>query len=275
MAIILFNFKWRKMKMEANNILPEKYQKKDNETDFEYGLRLIEIKMEDKPYDLDWQDITEILNLNIHRDSLRKACQTEFGGYNVMKYFKEKLLKLNTTENETDNILEQHNEKIRELQKERIKLQDERRQYNSFLRNEARWEEIKGIIESEAKLLNVNKPFLPNNTYLKDGKQVASLLISDLHIGIEVNTYLNTYNIDTAKKYMKTLEEKVINYCKIHNVKELNLEILGDLISGLIHVTTRIYQQENVINQTMICAEILSEMIYNLSKTSYTINSLS
>ena len=50
-----------------------KYEQKDGEDLYEYGLRLIEIKMEQKPDDLDWEDIVEATQLDCHRDSLRKA----------------------------------------------------------------------------------------------------------------------------------------------------------------------------------------------------------
>ena len=36
-----------------------KYERREGEADFEYGLRLIEIKVEQKPDDLDWEDIVE------------------------------------------------------------------------------------------------------------------------------------------------------------------------------------------------------------------------
>ena len=50
-----------------------KYERKDGEDTFEYGLRLIEIKVEQKPDDLDWEDIVEATGIDCHRDSLRKA----------------------------------------------------------------------------------------------------------------------------------------------------------------------------------------------------------
>ena len=40
-----------------------KYEQKDGEDLYEYGLRLIEIKMEQKPDDLDWEDIVEATQL--------------------------------------------------------------------------------------------------------------------------------------------------------------------------------------------------------------------
>lgn len=43
----------------------------DNETQFEWKVRLCKAKI-DKEIDLDWQEIVEMLNLDIHPDSLRK-----------------------------------------------------------------------------------------------------------------------------------------------------------------------------------------------------------
>lgn len=68
-----------------------KYERKENEDLYEYGLRLIEIKMEQKPDDLDWEDIVEAAQLDCHRDSLRKAASvTPYSGYAVAQYFKQK-----------------------------------------------------------------------------------------------------------------------------------------------------------------------------------------
>ena len=68
-----------------------KYERKEGEDLYEYGLRLIEIKMEQKPDDLDWEDIVEAAQLDCHRDSLRKAVSvTPYSGYAVAQYFKRK-----------------------------------------------------------------------------------------------------------------------------------------------------------------------------------------
>ena len=69
----------------------KRYLRKNDEGYYEYGLRLIEIKCKENPNDLDWEDILELLDYKIHRDSLRKACNTTmFSSYNVMQYYKDK-----------------------------------------------------------------------------------------------------------------------------------------------------------------------------------------
>jgi len=236
--------------------------KLETENEFEWKLRLCTSKL-NKDIDLDWSEIIEILGLTCSSDHLRKLSYAykEYGEYLSVKEIES----IEKESDGSDEFIQKITKAKEDLYKEKVKLQDERRQYNAFVRVEARWEEMKDTVQCEARNLNVTKPLLSDRIDIKNGEQIASLLISDLHLGIEVDTYLNTYNIEVAKEYLKTLELKVIHYCKTHNVKELNLEILGDLVSGIIHITTRLYQQENIINQTMICAEMLAEMIHNIS----------
>ena len=68
-----------------------RYERREGEESYEYGLRLIETKIEQKPDDLDWEDIIEATGIDCHRDSLRKAASvTPYSGYAVAQYFKKK-----------------------------------------------------------------------------------------------------------------------------------------------------------------------------------------
>lgn len=93
-----------------------KYKQLENEDSYEYGLRLIETKIEQNPPDLEWSDIVDLLGLDIHYDSLRKAANvTPYCGYRVMKYFKEKYARGSGEE----SYLGELDQKMLEFQKER------------------------------------------------------------------------------------------------------------------------------------------------------------
>ena len=86
--------------------------------------------------DLEWSDIIEKYNLNIHYDSLRKSCQLPTGGVFVRQYIEEK-----------KNIVYSNDEYLRkleiekmEIRKERIKLQTANMERSRIDRNEARHE---------------------------------------------------------------------------------------------------------------------------------------
>ena len=67
-----------------------KYLRKENEEDLDYAMRLIDIKKEERPDDLDWGDIVELLGLDLNKDSLRKSQDTIFGGVAVYKKMKKR-----------------------------------------------------------------------------------------------------------------------------------------------------------------------------------------
>ena len=103
-------------------------EKKDNETTYEHGLRIIQNKV-DGLIDIDWQEIVELLGLDCHRDSLRKASNvTPYSGVAVAKYYQDKIEKM-IVENScgAESLLEEIKQERKELYKERVKLQDERR----------------------------------------------------------------------------------------------------------------------------------------------------
>lgn len=227
-------------------------EKRENENNFEYGLRLLVGKMEGQYKDIDWSEIIEILNLDIHRDTLRKSFTGKFGGYDIYKYFIE------------NNINKNISLEIDELRKEKIAFQDQKREYNKYLRTHARME---NIIE---KLKNDITSFEPFNLKVSSLNQnhfvEASLLLSDWHIGLETDNYWNKFNFEIAKERVSSLLNNTIEICLKHNVSQLNIELIGDFISGLIHFGTRIESEENTSQQVIFCSELLSNFIYELAK---------
>lgn len=68
------------------------YEKHSGENDLDYAMRLIAIKKELKPGDLDWCDIVELLGLDYNPDSLRKSQDSPFGGLAVYKEMQKRII---------------------------------------------------------------------------------------------------------------------------------------------------------------------------------------
>jgi UDP-2,3-diacylglucosamine pyrophosphatase LpxH len=98
-----------------------------------------------------------------------------------------------------------------------------------------------------------------------DGTREAILVISDSHVGLKAKNHWNSYDMDEFIKRIQRLIAKAIEYCKAHGVYKLKVFLLGDIINGLIHITTRINNQEDVIEQTMKAAEVIAEALTKLS----------
>lgn len=236
-------------------------ERKTNESNLEYLLRLCKYKIEEKPNDLDWQDIVELTNLNVHRDSLRKAMNTQFGGYAVMKFYEDKIQ--NGYSN--NDLLQDFIEEKKELEKMKMQYQDQKREYRKYLRSEAKFEHLlnemkKSIKELPPLIIREDK----NNSYY-DVSNEASLILSDWHLGLKCKNHWNEFNYEIARKRIEKLKRKVIKYCNIHVVDTLHIEIIGDMINGSIHLGNRVESEEDVISQAMSTSEIISQFINDLA----------
>ena len=87
-------------------------------------------------------------------------------------------------------------EKRLEFEKEKIKFQDQRREYYKLVRNMARGEHIIDSIKDAAEILNQSKPFERIPIHKTSSNKQGVLLLSDWHSDLEVDNFLNTFNRD-------------------------------------------------------------------------------
>lgn len=237
-------------------------KRKDNENEFEYKVRLCKAKL-DKEIDADWSEISESLNLGISSDHLRKLSY-------AYKEFDNYLTENKTAEIVDNDIIKEIEDKRLELQKDKIRLQDQRTQLNRLVREEARWENLRDEILKRVEDINYNYPLMydykTENYYEQDNKREALMLISDVHYGIDIKNIINEYNPTIAKERINKLTYKTIEYCEVNKVKTLNILLAGDLISGIIHNNLRLQNTEDVISQIINLSEILAQMFTVLGK---------
>ena len=167
----------------------------------------------------------------------------------------------------TDNeVLAEIDKKKEELYKQQVKTRDKLRELRKHLRDEARIENLQDVFIECANIISKENP-LELNTYPQtDGDKVAVLQLSDLHYGEIVENFMNTYNNDIFDERMNKLTTDVIRYCKLMGVDTLKVLNQGDLISGNIHVSTRVISEEDSVYQTMYVAETLANMILEFAK---------
>lgn len=149
-----------------------------------------------------------------------------------------------------------------EIYKEKCKLQDVQREKRKSLRTEARFENLIDVLKEEIRNLPPMKLNVCNRK--ADVNVEASVLISDLHVGLIVDNTTHYYDIEVAKERLGELCSKTIKYCKLHNVSKLNVELLGDEISGIIQLGNRVEEEEDTISQVITVSELLSNFINDL-----------
>lgn len=231
------------------------YKRLDEETEDDYTLRICALKEIKHLY---WDEIAQIINRTLDQNYTESRYRKMYSAYTKGKADAVK-------EEEIPEISEYMQQKI-ELQKERIKISDERVQTNAYIRQLAREETIKEMASKCAQEMNSKKLLeAPKELYIS-GKNAAILQLSDIHYGLVVDNYWNKYNPDIAKNKISQLRDKVIQYCEFNDVSDLYITELGDAIAGRIHETIKYQSRFDVITQIMQISEIIAEMITDLSK---------
>lgn len=231
--------------------------RKENETQLQYIKRITENK---DILDLDYAEWSNLI------------CGKQYSSENARKAYyiiKPMLQNINTEiENniKDDKIITELDIKKQELEKEKIKIKDQRRRLNELIRGQARFEQIKEDIidcakELEPKLLGDIIGF--NHT---EDSQEAVLCLSDIHYGMITSNFVNSFDGQIAKERFKKLLDKTINTCRVnYNVDKLHVLILGDLVHGLIHTQNRLSAKEDVIKQIIEVSELIAEFIDELA----------
>ena len=246
------------------------FKKKNNETSWEYGLRLIESKVNGE-IDCDWQDIVEHLELDCHRDSLRKAANvTPYSGLAVAKYYKDKIEELVTSQSTStgssceDLVLELELKKI-ELQKERVKISTLRNELNKAVREESR----KELFYESIRQAIANTPLEPIHfipTYAQQSDKEYLLTFADVHYGATFDVGFNKYSPEVCQERFNQLFNKVVTIIEEEGISHLHVASNGDLIQGVLRITDVKLNSITMIEQVMGIARLIASFLNQLSQ---------
>lgn len=240
-----------------------KYERREGEDTYEYGLRLIEIKVEQKPDDLDWEDIVEATGIECHRDSLRKAASvTQYSGYAVAQYFKKKYAAQGNPGQ--DDYMGELNCKIAEMRKEAKRFYDQRREFNKMVDRMGREENLEDRLVEAAQNLNefsslsVNKP---DDFCMFLGDAEAVLVFADWHYGMVTDNIWEQYNTQVCRYRVERLVERAVERIRLNKCQRLHVVLLGDAAHGSIHTSARVASEELTCDQIMQVSEIMAQAI--------------
>ena len=244
-----------------------KYERAEGEELYEYGLRLIETKVENKPDDLDWEDIVEALHLDCHRDSLRKAASvTPYSGYSVAQYFKKKYASSAATD--AQEYMGELDYKITQMRKEAKKFYDQRREFNKLVDQLGRAENLEDRLVAAAQALNEQQPLdiRRDTTYITETDDAeAVLVLSDWHYGMVTDNIWQHYDTNVCRERVKKLVIEASERLRRNYCRALHVVILGDMAHGAIHTSVRVASEELVCDQVMQVSEIIAQAIATLA----------
>lgn len=239
---------------------------------YEIGCNFIEMTPAEKRQFGGWDKLVEILKPLDKNGEVMKKGDTLRVWVKSTRYAKdemihdERLISGKTIDDITFEEFENQTEAIKQnLYKQQVKTRDSLNSYRRMLREEARLEDFKEIMKECAKSQG-ELSLIKYEGEESNCENEAVLLFSDLHIGVQIDNFYNSYNLEIARKRVGALVDKTIKFCKLHNVKRLNILELGDDVMGCIHTSARLEQEIDVIEQIMQASEIISSAVNKLQE---------
>lgn len=230
--------------------LSSRFERFPNEMEDEYIFRICDMKNE---LDYTWEEIADVLNKNLGYEFTSSKYRKSY------QYF-QKMFEANKHKYFDGEMIEELDTKQDDLYKQEIRTRDWLNEKRKTLRDEARIDMLKDALRQPMKVL----PRLEVNDDVTDvsvDSAEAVLVLSDWHYGEVVESFFNNFNKDIFIKRIEYLSSQVLKYCKRNNVAILNVLNLNDLISGNIHVSNRVNESVNLIEQVKYVSETMANML--------------
>ena len=245
-------------------------KKEDNENTNEYIWRMCDYK--DKGLlDLNWEQVGELINKELFGsdEELYRTSSAYRKPYQYAKDFYDDVFKKRMYSYDNEAIKKMDDLK-RDIQKERIKLNTTRVEYNKWLRENARDELIvEEICKSISNLSPLEKPAYIQNKY---STKEYCLVFGDEHYGTEfeltdlLGNVINSYSPEIFEKRMWDLFYQVIDIIKKEDINTLNVYSMGDFSDGCLRVSQLMKLRYGVIDGTIKYANFISNWLNELTK---------
>lgn len=234
-------------------------KKKPEETELSYIWRVGQLK-DSGQIDHTWIELTEILNSEL-RDPEEAWSESAYRKkYALIKSAYEEIFSKHPDAN-----IQNSAEQIQELEKLKVQIRDERNEYRRLLREQARRESyenqiIRAITTHVEPTIEFNRS---SPIYGSDNDIIVHL--TDLHAGINISNWFNKYDENVLGERLDAYLQKIKEIKNMHGSENMYLILGGDMLSGNIHPTIRIENNQDLIEQFLTVVDYLSAWIANVS----------
>ena len=155
------------------------FGRRDGENENQYLWRIGKLVDEGKAT---WKELAPLINEQWREDESEWRDESAYRKkYQYSKAFYEDVFAGMSDNSYLEKLAEEKDSII----KERMRLHDQRREYNNLIRKDARKENLFDIIHAEAKKLNENYPLIPRPDFEEPrGNKEAVLILADWHYGM-------------------------------------------------------------------------------------------
>lgn len=240
------------------------FKKQSDESDERFIWRMCQYK-DSGLSDMSWNDVADIINRELGMDDMPYSEAAFRKPYQQAKRFYDAGVFDNVND---DEYLSEIRLQRQELEKERVRMRDERNELKRMLREEARkesfMEQIKrAISECDVKPLEYDE----GKTFdgVANGDNDLIITLTDLHTGIQIDNFCNKFDSDVLKTRLNRYIDKIVEVQRRHG-SENAFVIVSEVISGLIHDSLRIESNQTVIEQFLTAVNYISDFLAELSR---------
>ena len=231
------------------------YKRFDGETDDELIYRITG----EKEIIGTWKDVAEILNSILGTSYDESAFRKKRQSFDRLFEVNKKIY------SDYNSQIESLNEKIRELEIEKVRFRDERNAWSR--QNYIGARVFDKLNKLEDALCSQGKTIFDNHDSISfESDNDMLVILSDLHIGQCFDSSFGKYNSDIAKERLSQYLNHIKNIQLLHKSANCFVSLQGDMISNSIHKQLAITNRENVINQIKTASELISSFCYELTK---------
>lgn len=235
--------------------------KNDGENEEQFTWRLGRAK-DSGELQLNWDEIADIINKEFRTEEIDYKHESAYRKpYQQAKRYFESGVFTDITSEKYLSLLRTEQQLLR---KEKQKLSDERIDFQRSLREEARRESLVELVE---RVMQTSiKPLEYVASPKIDSNEDMIVCLSDLHAGIDVKNWWNSYNTEILKERLCRYLDEIRKIQEVHMCERCELVLGGDTISGFIHPNLRLQNNENIIEQIKIVITYISSFIIELKK---------
>lgn len=219
-----------------------------------YALRLYENKIE---YGLNNKEIGNILNKE-------SGCKKDESVYRKHFVGVKKGIEYQIAHSEDSKILEQIENKKREIIAERDKLSVIKRDYISNIKKKSRQELFYEYIAKEINL--TENPVIKIHPKQSNTENDYILTIADIHCGSNFEIKNNKYSFEICRQRFEKLLSHTMEYVYENHIKHINVLVLGDCVQGIIRKSDLKLNETSVVESTVYISRLISTFLNSLSK---------
>lgn len=240
---------------------------RDGENELQYIWRTAEYVKDGK---ITWNGLADEINTR-WRDPVGEPhrCESSYRkAINAAKAYKAEVFDKMDSGSYANSL----DEKKRELEKERKKLQTEKLEYNRWLRENARDEMITEQIVNAVRSL---EPLtIPETRIVKENTVKEGILVlSDCHYGVEFDIKglfgetLNAYSPEIFHQRMWYLFNKICDIIEKEKFDTIHIWECGDSIDSILRLTSQLMKlRYGILESTVKYANFLAEWLNRLSE---------